>query len=262
MRLAVEASQSPRRRVSTDFLRFWAGQTISNLGSSVTLFALPLLVFKLTGSPLNLGVTSATSFLPYLLFGLVTGAWVDRVDRKRLMIAADVARALLIAAIPVLADTGLLRVGWIYVVAFLLSAGSLVLVRRRFNAERPGANGKPGDERERRAIFRDVADGLRYVLGHPVLRSISAMMAIINFCSAGRLCGPGRGARRARETHGDLVRTRVLRSGRPAPTARTIRSPIDRPPGRQDRRGEEGARRAGRGRSRAELRKQTARTTR
>jgi MFS family permease len=238
----------PRGRFSADFAKFWVGQTISNLGSSVTLFALPLLVFKLTGSPLNLGATSATSFLPYLLFGLVIGAWVDRVDRKRLMIASDIVRALLVATIPLLADAGQLRVEWIYVLAFLqstvtiafdsaefaaipslveskddlvtangriqasyyaaqvagpllaglliaaisvqqvfwidaasfaLSAVSLAMVRRRFNIERE-ADGDEAAERPRRAIFRDVADGLRYVLGHPVLRNISAMMAIIN----------------------------------------------------------------------------------
>jgi MFS family permease len=251
--LAVRTDHEPRPRVSADFVKFWAGQTVSNLGSSVTLFALPLLVFKLTGSPLNLGVTSATSFVPYLLFGLVIGAWVDRVDRKRLMIATDVARALLIAVIPLLADAGQLRVGWIYVVAFLqstltiafdsaefaaipslvnsrddlvtangriqasyyaaqvagpllaglliaaisvqqvfwldaasflLSAASLAMVRRRFNLERdPDAAGAE-DGPKRRAIFREVVDGLRYVLGHPVLRSISAMMAIINLLAS------------------------------------------------------------------------------
>ena len=233
--------------MSADFLKFWVGQTISNLGSSVTLFALPLLVFKLTGSPLNLGATSATSFVPYLLFGLVIGAWVDRVDRKRLMIATDIARALLIAVIPLLADAGQLRIAWIYVVAFLqstitiafdsaefaaipslvnskddlvtangriqasyyaaqvagpllaglliaaisvqqvfwldslsflVSAASLAMVRRRFNLERDAA-GEGAGERDR-AIFREVGEGLRYVLGHPVLRSISAMMAIVN----------------------------------------------------------------------------------
>ncbi|HZD69281.1 MAG TPA: MFS transporter [Actinomycetes bacterium] len=242
----------PSPRMSADFVRFWAGQTVSNLGSSITLFALPLLVFKLTGSPLNLGVTSATTFLPYLLFGLVIGAWVDRVDRKRLMVATDVARALLIALIPLLADAGLLRVWWLYGVAFLhstltiafdsaefaavpslvhsnddlvtangriqasynaaqvagpllagvlittisvqqvfwldsasflVSAASLLAVRRRFNIETSGAEGTSAG-RERRPIRRDVADGLRYVLGHPVLRSISAMMAIINLIAS------------------------------------------------------------------------------
>jgi len=59
--------------LSGDFGRFWLGQTISNLGSSFTFFALPLLVFKLTGSPINLGVTTAAEFVPYLLFGLVIG---------------------------------------------------------------------------------------------------------------------------------------------------------------------------------------------
>jgi len=237
-----------------DFLKFWAGQTVSNLGSSVTMLALPLLVFKLTGSPLNLGVTSATSFLPYLLFGLVIGAWVDRVDRKRLMVVTDVARALLIALIPLLADAGLLRVWWLYGVAFLsstltiafdsaefaaipslvnnkddlvtangriqasyyaaqmagpllaglliasisvqqvfwldsasflVSAATLLTVRRRFNlapSETESAQG--AGEHERRSIRHDVAEGLRYVLSHPVLRSISAMMAIINLISS------------------------------------------------------------------------------
>jgi MFS family permease len=58
------------------------GQTISTLGSSFTKFALPLLIFQLTGSSLNLALTVAASVLPYLFFGLVVGAWVDRVNRK------------------------------------------------------------------------------------------------------------------------------------------------------------------------------------
>src|SRR5262249_32022478 len=74
---------------SHDFLKFWTGETISSLGSSFTQFALSLLVFKLTGSALNLGIAFAFSFLPHLLFGLVIGAWVDRLDRKRVMILAD-----------------------------------------------------------------------------------------------------------------------------------------------------------------------------
>ena len=102
---------------SGDFGRFWLGQTISNLGSSFTFFALPLLVFKLTGSPLNLGLTTAFEFVPYLLFGLVIGAWVDRVDRRRLMIATDLARAAVIATIPALAAADALSVGWVYAVA-------------------------------------------------------------------------------------------------------------------------------------------------
>jgi MFS family permease len=107
------------RKLNADFWKYWTGQTISNLGSSITLFALPLLVYKLTGSALSLGITAAAEFLPYLLFGLILGAWTDRVDRKRMMIGTDIARALIIASIPLLYAFGLLTVWWIYVVGFV-----------------------------------------------------------------------------------------------------------------------------------------------
>ena len=112
-------NSAPARRLSANFWKFWVGQTISNLGSSVTMFALPLLVFKLTGSALNLGISTATTFLPYLLFGLIIGAWVDRVNRKRLMIATDIGRALMIASIPLLDALGMLSIWWIYAAGFI-----------------------------------------------------------------------------------------------------------------------------------------------
>src|SRR5215468_11204367 len=87
---------TPPVRHKGDFWLFFFGQTVSNLGTSFTLFALPLLVYKLTGSALNLAVTSAAEMLPYLFFGLLIGAWVDRVNRKRLMILTDLTRALVI----------------------------------------------------------------------------------------------------------------------------------------------------------------------
>src|SRR5438045_4423718 len=99
--------------LSIEFWKFWLGQTISNLGSSFTQFALPLLVFKLTGSALNLGIATAATFLPYLLFGLVIGAWVDRLDRKRVMILVDIGQALVIASIPVMFLLGMLSVWWV-----------------------------------------------------------------------------------------------------------------------------------------------------
>jgi MFS family permease len=230
-------------RSRTDFWKFWSGQAISQLGSSFTAFALPLLVYKLTGSSVSLAIATAAFFLPYLLFGLLIGAWVDRVDRKRLMIGADLGRAAVIALIPILGWADALSVGWIYggafviatltivfdsgqfaavpslvdkedlvtangrlqasfagatiagpllagfllavvsvetifvvdAASFVVSAISLALVRTSFN---------PTEPQERKHILRDVQDGLRYVLGHPVLRNISLMMALINFVSA------------------------------------------------------------------------------
>ena len=107
--------------MSADFTKFWIGQTISNLGSSFTQWAVPLLVFQLTHSALNLGVATAATFLPYLLFGLVIGAWMDRIDRKRAMIALDAVNVLVILSIPLVAEFGHLTVWWIYAVTFLQS---------------------------------------------------------------------------------------------------------------------------------------------
>jgi hypothetical protein len=115
-----------------DFWLLWSGLTVSELGTAFTLFALPLLVFELTGSALNLAIATAASFLPYLLFGLVIGAWVDRFDRRRVLIAADVARAVLIASIPVLSELGLLRVWWIYLVGFAATTVTIAFDAARF----------------------------------------------------------------------------------------------------------------------------------
>ncbi len=112
-------AHAPLWHLKGDFWKFWSGQTISTLGSSVTGFALPLLVFKLTNSPLNLALTMVFTVLPYLLFGLAIGAWVDRINRKRVMIGTDCARALVIASLPLLAVLGMLSVWWIYAVSFV-----------------------------------------------------------------------------------------------------------------------------------------------
>src|SRR4051812_5237170 len=168
--------------------------------------------------------------VPHLLFGLAIGAWTDRTDRKRLMIAVDVLAALAVASVPVAASLGLLSVTWIIAVVFLtstlgiffaaaefaviaslvskeelvsangrvqasysaaqvlgplaagallaalpvewllygdaatflISACALLLVRRSFNA--------PARSRAT-SIRQDIVAGLRYVLGHPVLRN-------------------------------------------------------------------------------------------
>src|ERR1700716_3400195 len=117
----MSVTESEKRGLSPDFWKFWAGQTISNLGSSFTQWAVPLLVFRLTHSAVNLGIATAATFLPYLLFGLVIGAWMDRVDRKRAMIALDCLNAIVIFSIPLVATFGHLSVWWIYGVTFIQS---------------------------------------------------------------------------------------------------------------------------------------------
>jgi MFS family permease len=228
--------------VNRDFWCFWVGETVSAFGSSFTQFAIPLLVFKLTGSAVYLAASAALFTVPHLLFGLLIGAWTDRTDRRRLMIAADLLLALTVASVPLAATGGVLSVSWVLAVVFaastlsiffeaaqfgaipslvdkadlvtangriqasfaaasvagplvagallvvlsveqllyidgstfLVSAAALSLIRRPFN---------PRLQRTRASIRQDIVEGLRYVLRHPVLRNISAMMALVNLVS-------------------------------------------------------------------------------
>ena len=109
------------------FLEFWTAETVSGFGSQATIVALPLLAaLTLNASPLEMGMLSAASTAPFLLIGLFVGVWVDRVRRAPLLIASDLARAALLAVIPVAWATGWLSMGLLYAAA--LGAGVLTVV--------------------------------------------------------------------------------------------------------------------------------------
>jgi MFS family permease len=100
----------------------WLGQMVSVVGDKVNQIAMGILVYKATGSMLQMGIMLAISTLPAAIFGLPAGAFVDRWDRRKTMIAADLLRALLVLAIPAIATVG---VPAVYAVAFLVSTISL-----------------------------------------------------------------------------------------------------------------------------------------
>lgn len=103
-----------------NFLKLWLGETVSQLGSTVTRDALPLTaVIAIGASPLQLGLLGAAGTAPALLFGLIAGAWADRRRRRPILITADLGRAALVGTIPLAAAFGRLRVEHLYVVAVL-----------------------------------------------------------------------------------------------------------------------------------------------
>jgi MFS family permease len=115
-------------RGNRDFRRFWTGQTVSLFGDQITSLAVPLVgVLVLHAGPAQMGYLTAANLAPYLLFSLHAGAWVDRRGRRRqVMIAADLGRAILIAAVPVSYAVGSLTLAQLYVVAFLTGALSML----------------------------------------------------------------------------------------------------------------------------------------
>ena len=121
-----------------DFMRLWAGQTVSQLGSTITREALPYTaILALGATPVQMGLLGAAGAAPLLLLGLFAGVWVDRLRRRPLMVAADIGRALLLLSVPVAYLLGWLRIEQLYLVAAL--AGALtVFFNVAYQASLPG----------------------------------------------------------------------------------------------------------------------------
>jgi MFS family permease len=106
-------------RRNRDFLLLFGGQAVSAIGSQVSQLAFPLLILAVTGSPAQAGFLGAVRGLAYVLFGLPAGAFVDRWDRKRVMILSDFGRAAALGSIPVTMAMGRLTLVQLYLVTFV-----------------------------------------------------------------------------------------------------------------------------------------------
>jgi MFS family permease len=224
-----------------DFMSLWSAETVSQVGSQVTFLALPLTaILVLHADAFEVGLLGTAQFLPFILVGLPAGVWVDRLPRRPILIVGDLGRAAALASIPAAHVLGLLTMGQLYVVAFVVGVltvffdvaymaylpslvgrehlvegnskleisrsaalvtgpglagtlvdlfkgplaiavdaasyvGSALFVLRIRRQEPPAdANGT------RPRMATDIAEGLRYVTGHRLLRWIAACTAISN----------------------------------------------------------------------------------
>jgi len=231
-------------RYHRDFRRLWIGDTISQLGTPLSGLAIPVIAVQvLDADERQMGVLVALESLAFLLIGLPAGAWVDRWRKKRVLVVNDLARAVLLASLPVAALVGHLTMGQLYVVATTAGvatvffdvayqsylpalvpgaqvvegnskleatrsvaqvggpalggallkvmsavglvgldavsyAFSAVFVARITNAE------SPPSRQARRPLRTEIAEGLRFVLGHRLLRRIVACTAGANLFSS------------------------------------------------------------------------------
>jgi Transmembrane secretion effector len=117
-----------------DFRLLWTAESISKTGSAVTTFALPLVALQTLGaSTLMMGVLNAMVWLPWLVIGLQAGAWADRRRQRPLMIGCQLASALLIVSVPLLAWRGALSMEYVLVIAFAVGCSN-VLFTAAYNA--------------------------------------------------------------------------------------------------------------------------------
>ena len=107
-----------------EFLKLWAGQTISVFGDQITLLALPLAaVLALDASAAEMGLLTAAGWTPHLVLSIVAGVWVDRRHRRKsVLVAADVARAVALATVPLAWALDVLTIEHLYAVAFVVGA--------------------------------------------------------------------------------------------------------------------------------------------
>ncbi|WP_182875388.1 MFS transporter [Microbispora sp. H10670] len=253
--MTTTASRSLWR--ARDFRRYAGADAISKVGSQVSLVALPLTAaITLHASPFQVGLLTAAEMLAFLLVGLPAGAWVDRMPRRPVLVAADVVRAAALLSIPAAAAAGALGLPQMYAVALLTglctvffdvahqsylpaivgprglarghgvlaanvsvaelsgpaiggwlvqaltapmavvadalsyAVSALLLVRVRTDEGR-GRAGSPGEgraeeqgEAARGGLRSEIAEGLRFVLGQPVLRRV-AMVGALTMTSFG-----------------------------------------------------------------------------
>jgi MFS family permease len=227
----------------TGFRPLWLAHSISEIGSQITLVALPVTAAVVFGAtPVQMGILTAAGLVPYPVLAMPAGVWVDRLDRRRVMIWSDVARLVLLGTIPLAAAAHVLSLTQLYVVALLAGAFTVLfdIARTSFlpafvpahalvpanmrmglstsvaGVAGPGLGGmlvplltapiaiavdavsfgfsalllgrvKGGSPatgapvRRRDGLLREVAEGLRYVMHHPVLRTSALAIGVANF---------------------------------------------------------------------------------
>jgi len=105
----------------SDFIKLWTGQTISEFGSQISQLAIPLLaLLELNATTFEFAVLGVLGFMPFIIFALPAGVWVDRLRRRSILIVCDSSRAVLLALIPVLWAAGVLQIWQLMVLQFLI----------------------------------------------------------------------------------------------------------------------------------------------
>jgi CRP-like cAMP-binding protein/sugar phosphate permease len=102
-----------------DFSFLWSAQLISTIGSSLTSLAASILVYRITGSALSVGLMLMATAAPSILVGFIAGVYVDRYNRKRIMVFSDLLRAVLVVMIPFLVQY---NITWLYIIVAISSA--------------------------------------------------------------------------------------------------------------------------------------------
>jgi MFS family permease len=118
----LAAPTAPRRSLfrHPNYARLWAAATVSLFGTQVSQIAIPFFAAViLNASAGQVGLLTTIEFLPFLLFTLPAGVWVDRFPKKRILVIGDLGRAVMLVSIPIAYAVGVLTIWQLYVVGFV-----------------------------------------------------------------------------------------------------------------------------------------------
>ncbi|WP_169583680.1 MULTISPECIES: MFS transporter [Microbacterium] len=125
---AAAPASPPERSLWRDgnFLTMWSGQALSQFGAQIAELAIPVLaVLLLNATEFQVGVLSAAQVAAFLLVGLPAGAWIDRMRKRHVMIAADIVRAAALALVPLLWMTGVLQIWHLVAIAAVVGIATV-----------------------------------------------------------------------------------------------------------------------------------------
>jgi MFS family permease len=129
---APQAAPAPKPRrggvlANSDFVKLWAGQTVSLMGTQITLFTMPLVaVLTLNATALQVGILNALRFVPVIALSVFAGVWLDRRKRRPVLVTCAVSSSLLIGLVPLASTFGWLSIGLLYVVTALVGTLNMV----------------------------------------------------------------------------------------------------------------------------------------
>jgi len=118
----LASSPAPRRSLfrHPNFAKLWTAATVSLFGTQVSQIAIPFIAaVVLNASAGQVGLLTTIEFLPFLLFTLPAGVWVDRFPKRRILVIGDLGRAAMLVSIPIAYALGALTIWQLYVVGFV-----------------------------------------------------------------------------------------------------------------------------------------------
>ncbi|EEK81158.1 Permease [Bacillus cereus ATCC 4342] len=126
MKPIQERSLTVKTTFSKEYKIFIFGLLISRIGDSLYTFALPWIAYQLTGSAVIMSSLFAINVLPIVLFGPLVGVIIDRYNRKKLLLVADITNIILVSLVPILHSLHLLEIWHLYIITFMLAVMSML----------------------------------------------------------------------------------------------------------------------------------------